>query len=200
MNPKTPSSEKIITLHDERIAFWKNNDLLFQHADFYALVEQNHSWNFQLWQAEDRARRDDMGFEFVYHAKRAIDGFNQQRNNVMEMMDAWLFNTLSPNQDTACLVHSETPGMIIDRLSIIALKIYHMHLQVKRDDVENSHRERCKEKFDVLTRQRTQLALCLDSLFNEVNNQQRTFRVYHQFKMYNDPTLNPEVYSPKKNS
>ena len=195
MNLTLPLAKKITTLHDQRIAHWKKNDLVLESLDFDGLVEQNHSWNFQLWLAEDRARREDKGFEFVYHAKRVIDKYNQQRNNLMESMDEWLFKQFEPSQDFNCPIHSETPGMIIDRLSIMALKIYHMHLQVERQEVGEEHRELCKNKHHILTLQRQQLAKCLDDLLSEVKLKQRTFRVYHQFKMYNDPKLNPELYS-----
>ena len=70
MNQELPCAENIITLHDQRIAHWKKNDIVFECLDFYGLVEQNHSWNFQLWLSEDYARREDKGFEFVYNAKR----------------------------------------------------------------------------------------------------------------------------------
>jgi hypothetical protein len=195
MNLDPHLTEKITTLHDQRIIHWKKNTLVLEYSDFDALVEQNHAWNFQLWLAEDRARREDQGFEFVYKAKREIDKFNQQRNNVMELMDGWLFEKLTPSQDVHCPIHSETPGMIIDRLSIMALKLYHMHLQVERQDVDDEHRQRCKDKHQILILQRHQLRQCLDSLLTEVQGQQRTFRVYHQFKMYNDPKLNPELYT-----
>ena len=198
MNQELPCAENIITLHDQRIAHWKKNDIVFECLDFYGLVEQNHSWNFQLWLSEDYARREDKGYEFVYNAKRAIDGFNQKRNNIMEAMDEWLCKTLQPSQENHCPVHSETPGMIIDRLSILALKIYHMHLQVERQDVDDNHRQRCEHKYNVLILQRKQLGQCLNELLNQVQQQQRTFRVYHQFKMYNDPTLNPELYTSRK--
>lgn len=191
-------TEEITTLHDQRIVYWKNNGLVLEFSDFYALVEQNHSWNFQIWLAEDRARRKDKGFEFVYNAKREIDRCNQQRNNVMEAIDEWLFKQLELKQDVDCPVHSETPGMIIDRLSIMALKLYHMHLQIERQDVEDEHRQLCENKYCILKTQRTELSQCLDILLTEVKHKQRTFRIYRQFKMYNDPKLNPELYISHK--
>jgi len=189
-----PSTTQITTLHDQSIIHWKKAGVTTQQTGFYALVEENHSWNFQLWLAEDRARRDDKGFEFVYLAKREIDHHNQQRNNIMEKMDGWLYYTLKPSTEIHCPVHSETPGMIIDRLSILALKIYHMQLQALRQDVDLAHQQTCQNKTNVLRAQREQLSQCLSMLFIETEKQQRTFRIYHQFKMYNDPTLNPELY------
>ena len=173
---------------------WEKDHIPLNQNHFLKLVEENHAFNFQLWHAEDRARRDDKGFEFVYHAKREIDHCNQQRNNRMEAMDEWLFKTLEPAAPTICTVHSETPGMMIDRLSILALKIYHMALQINRPDVDEAHHNACSAKLSTLQEQRMQLQRCLELFIKEIKEQTRTFRVYHQFKMYNDPTLNPELY------
>lgn len=195
MSDSIVSAESICQLQEESIVRWKKEGILPQHEDFLKLVEENHSYNYQLWHAEDKARRDDMGFEFVYQAKRQIDGFNQQRNNRMEMMDAWLFHQLQPAAANQCSVHSETPGMMIDRLSILALKAYHMSLQAEREDADEVHRQACREKLAVIKAQQAQLAQCFNELLQQVQEKKRTFRVYHQFKMYNDPKLNPELYT-----
>jgi hypothetical protein len=185
----------ITNLHRDCLIQWKSMGLTAQHQKFYKLVEENHSFNYQLWHAEDRARRDDMGFEFVYRAKRDIDIYNQQRNNRMEAMDEWLYQLLQPEKPDFCPVHSESPGMIIDRLSILALKSYHMGLQAERTDVSKEHQQACALKLGIIKQQLEQLSLCLGLLFDEVREKKRTFRIYHQFKMYNDPNLNPELYS-----
>lgn len=191
--------EKLPSLHQDSILRWKNEGVNLQEEGFLALVEENHAFNYQLWHAEDRARRDDCGAEFVYKAKREIDSYNQQRNNRMEAMDAWIFETLQPSVSTTTPVHSETPGMMIDRLSILALKAFHMALQTKREEVSDAHREACLKKLAVIHAQQNQLQKCLTIFFKEMTNGARTFRVYHQFKMYNDPSLNPELYGKKYN-
>ncbi len=84
-----------------------------------------------------------MGFEFVYQAKREIDAHNQQRNNRMEAMDEWLFNNLHPVGPELCPVNSESPGMIIDRMSILSLKSYYMTIQTKRSGVSEQHKDTC---------------------------------------------------------
>lgn len=186
----------IINLQHEAILRWKKNGATdISACDFLALAEENHAFNYQLWHAEDRARRDDRGFEFVYQAKREIDACNQQRNNRMESMDEYLFVHLKPASHEACPVHSETPGMIIDRLSIMALKIYHMNVQAMREDADETHRQQCQRKLDVLKSQHLQLQNCLKELLQQIKDKTRTFRVYHQFKMYNDAALNPELYT-----
>ena len=193
--PETIQIAEITTLHKQCIIQWKSSGVAHKHQDLYRLVEENHAFNFQLWHAEDRARREDMGYEFVYHAKREIDQCNQARNNRMEAIDEWLFKLLQPSTLTNCPVNSESPGMMIDRLSILSLKSYHMALQTERQDVDETHRVNCQNKLTVIHRQIEQLALCLSQFIDEIRAQQRTFRVYHQFKMYNDPALNPELYS-----
>lgn len=194
------SSSAIDTLHRASILRWNKTPDVFSEGDFLALVEKNHAFNYQLWNAEDRARRDDQGHEFVYQAKREIDQCNQKRNNCMEAMDEWLFRCLQPADPSLCPVHSETPGMMIDRLSILALKVYHMGLQAARVDVDESHRQLCHQKMTTLLLQQQQLLNCFDDLLTAITNKTRTFRVYHQFKMYNDPTLNPQLYQQQNAS
>ena len=184
----------ITSLHADCINQWKSTGIKHRHNGFYQLVEENHAFNYQLWHAEDRARRDDMGHEFVYQAKREIDRCNQQRNNRMEAMDEWIFTLLQPEKPTLCPVNSESPGMIIDRLSILSLKSYHMAIQTLRQEASEIHRNACSLKLETLHQQLEQLTLCLGELLDEVMTKIRTFRVYHQFKMYNDPSLNPELY------
>ncbi|MDA9271829.1 DUF4254 domain-containing protein [bacterium] len=191
---------KIAALHRDSIVHWKQTGVHLTHAHFLKLVEENHAFNYQLWHAEDRARRDDLGEAFVYAAKREIDAHNQQRNNRMEMMDEWLVQQLQPAPYTTVPVHSETPGMMIDRLSILALKAYHMMLQVTRQDVDETHRQTCQNKLQIIEQQQQQLQQCLEQLLHETQHKTRTFRVYHQFKMYNDPSLNPELYCARSQS
>lgn len=188
----------ITDLHKQCIIQWKSSGIKCQHEDFYQLVEENHAFNFQLWNAEDRARRDDMGSEFVYQAKREIDQCNQSRNNRMEAMDEWLFTRLKPENPGVCPVNSESPGMIIDRLSILSLKSYHMALQTERKDASEEHRKVCAGKLETIQQQLEQLRFCLEQLLDGIRSKSRTFRVYHQFKMYNDPTLNPELYNQEQ--
>ncbi len=198
--PEIISPLAITQLHRDCIIQWKSSGVTYQHTSFHRLVEENHAFNYQLWHAEDKARRDDMGYQFVYQAKRDIDQYNQARNNRMEAMDEWLFKHLTPAEFTQCPVNSESPGMIIDRLSILALKAYHMALQTERQDVDETHKKNCGYKLAVIRQQLEQLTQCLGQLINEVQEKTRTFRIYHQFKMYNDPNLNPELYSlPQEN-
>lgn len=149
--------------------------------------------NFQLWHEEDIARRDDLGSERVHQAKRAIDGFNQQRNNFIEEMDKELVAALKP-LEYGVPRNSETPGMIIDRLSILSLKEFHMREEAERTDATQEHRATCGTKLARIIHQRGDLTQSLADLLNDVAGGRRTFGVYYQFKMYNDPDLNPQLY------
>lgn len=160
---------------------------------FLRLLEENHLRNFSLWHEEDVARRDDLGFEAVYRAKRNIDRFNQERNNFAEEMDKAVVAALQPPA-AGCPRNSETPGMMIDRLSILALKEYHMHEQTVRPEATAAHREQCAQKLARIRQQRADLTGCLADLFADVAAGRRTFSAYFQFKMYNDPALNPQLY------
>lgn len=185
---------KIVPLQQHWIVEWKENKVQLTQTDFLQLVEENHHFNFLLWNAEDEARRDDLGYEGVYRAKRAIDQYNQQRNNRMEAMDQWLFSELKPSTHTDCPIHSETPGMMIDRLSILSLKHYHMSLQRLRQDTDEAHRQACQEKALIIAEQRNQLNTCLQQFIQEIRQNTRTFRSYHQLKMYNDPSMHPHLH------
>lgn len=189
------NASEIVALQQNRIAIWKEEGFFLSQEGFLRLVEENHALNLQLWHAEDRARREDMGHHFVYQAKREIDHCNQQRNNRVQDIDECLITTLNPASSAQCPVNSETPGMIIDRLSILALKQYHMLLQTQRNEVDEAHRRTCLQKSKQLELQQTQLAHCLDQLLIEIKNKTRTFSMYYQYKMYNDPALNPELYN-----
>ena len=160
---------------------------------FVRLLEENHLRNFSLWHEEDVARRDDLGFEAVYKAKRNIDRFNQERNNFAEEMDKAVVAALNP-PEAGCPRNSETPGMMIDRLSILALKEFHMHEETVRPNASAEHKAKCGEKLARIRQQRADLTKCLADLFAEVVARRRTFSVYFQFKMYNDPALNPQLY------
>ncbi|MSU47016.1 MAG: DUF4254 domain-containing protein [Lacunisphaera sp.] len=160
---------------------------------FFRLLEENHLRNFSLWHEEDVARRDDLGFEAVCRAKRTIDRFNQERNNFVEEMDQAVVAALTP-PESGCPRNSETPGMMIDRLSILALKEFHMHEETVRTEVAAAHRDKCAGKLARICRQRADLAACLGELLADVAARRRTFSVYYQFKMYNDPALNPQLY------
>ena len=127
----TIDAQEIASLQADLTAAWHETPPAPAGEGFLRLVQENHQRNFELWHEEDVARRDDLGSERVHQAKRAIDRFNQERNNFIEEMDKALVAELKP-AESGCPKNSETPGMIIDRLSILSLKEYHMREETER--------------------------------------------------------------------
>jgi hypothetical protein len=185
--------DEISTLQAALTALWHEETPTATGSEFLRLVQENHLRNFQLWHEEDIARRDDLGSERIHEAKRAIDRFNQERNNFIEEMDKAIIAALKP-AESGVPRNSETPGMIIDRLSILSLKEYHMHEETVRAEASESHRAACGEKLARIARQRADLTQCLAELLDAITAGTRTIAVYYQFKMYNDPALNPQLY------
>jgi hypothetical protein len=158
-------------------------------------IEANHRCNNLLWDEEDQARRRDVPDAAIAANKRAIDGYNQRRNDAIERIDEALLARLAAVQPREGAWHnSETAGSMIDRLSILALKRFHMDAQTRRTDAPPGHIAACREKLARLSLQRDDLARCLDTLLERAARGEAFWRVYRQFKMYNDPALNPYLY------
>ena len=161
-------------------------------------IADNHRFNCLLWDEEDLARRKQVGDAEIAANKRAIDGYNQKRNDAIERIDEHLLHALSGvARQPGARLSSETAGGMIDRLSILALKIHHMRLQTRRTDVDAAHVAACEAKLARLIEQRADLGACLDRLLAEAGLGQSYFKIYRQFKMYNDPALNPALYGEK---
>ena len=171
-------------------------------SDFPSLVSRQHYVNFELWHQEDMARDPDAPDSKIAAVKRAIDVLNQRRNDMIEQMDQYLLNVLQKNNiqyTKDAEMNSETPGSIIDRLSINALKIYHMDEEIQRRNVADLHRKKCTGKLSVLNDQRNDLKKSLETLLADLKNGKKRLKVYQQMKMYNDENLNPILYKKEKN-
>lgn len=187
----------ITRFHDEKLAdpAWLIDGEREPGSGLWHWIEENHRYNTLLWNEEDKARRTDVADAAIAENKRRIDRFNQKRNDATEAIDEALLAELErcPRRPDARL-NSETAGAMIDRLSILSLKIYHMREQTLREDADAQHRRKCEAKLERLTEQREDLSFCLDALLDDARNGRAYFKVYRQFKMYNDPTLNPYLY------
>ncbi|HET6787873.1 MAG TPA: DUF4254 domain-containing protein, partial [Aquabacterium sp.] len=167
--------------------------------------------NSALWAEEDLARRTTVSADDIAQNKRAIDKYNQARNDATERVDEILLTELglvdaaSAQTDApvssvpaGARLNSETAGSIIDRMSIMSLKIHAMHQQTLRQDVDEAHRASSQVKLERLRQQRADLGACLDALLADCQSGQAYFKVYRQFKMYNDPRFNPALVAESK--
>jgi len=192
------------------VAEWHRQDPAFNAelpagddaAAFLDLLARQHWCNFRLWHVEDRARRKDAGPQLIADCKYAIDKLNQERNDMIERLDMFLVRALepilpAPKPLARPRYNTEAIGVALDRGSILALKMYHMSEQAERSGVAPDFVAECRRKLAVLTEQRTDLALSVDDLVADYAAGLKRPKVYYQFKMYNDPRLNPELYTRK---
>lgn len=150
------------------------------------------------WHYEDIIRDPNIDPVAALKLKRQIDASNQDRTNMVEYIDSYfleLYKGITPNQNAT--INTESPAWGIDRLSILALKIYHMHQEATRTDASPQHRKACQQKLDVLLEQRVDLSTAIDTLLNDIKNGDKYMKVYKQMKMYNDDELNPVLRSQK---
>jgi len=168
-------------------------------GEWLELVARQHRANFDLWHIEDEARTPGASDSAIAQVKRRVDVTNQLRNDLVEELDRammqWMGARGLPNPQAP--LHSESPGMMVDRLSILALKIYHTEEEAERIGAPPGHAERNRERLAILEEQRAELAACLDTLWRETAGGMRRFKLYRQLKMYNDPTLNPAIYGKR---
>jgi hypothetical protein len=196
------SAEEIVSQQDRETRAWHHETAAGaakpgSGTDWLNLVSCQHYANFELWHIEDDARVPGATDAEIAGVKRRIDSVNQRRNDLAEGLDsallAWLAARGLPNP--AAALHSETSGLMIDRLSILALKIYHTREEAERANAPAGHAQRNLERLAILEEQRADLAVCLDALWGEILAGTKRFKLYRQLKMYNDPSLNPAVYS-----
>lgn len=151
------------------------------------------------WHLEDIIRNPEINPVEALALKRRIDASNQVRTDMVEFIDSYF---LQEYKDVivkdGARINSESPAWALDRLSILALKIYHMNEEATREDASPEHRAKCNEKLNVLLEQRADLFTAIDDLLTDIENGDKFMKVYKQMKMYNDEELNPVLYQNKK--
>jgi hypothetical protein len=191
---------EIVKMQREMVERWHQLPVDNPYSGFLEIACQQHAFNFLLWHEEDIARSPDVGDVRVAQVKRAIDRYNQQRNDWIEKLDVAIdeqLRTLGVTAPPDARQNTETPGSAIDRLSIISLRIYHMEEQLQRTDATPEHFESVRHKLAVCLIQQDDLANSLVELLDDLRAGRKRHRLYRQFKMYNDPTLNPYLYRAK---
>ena len=203
-----PAAADIIALHDRLLqgADWPAVEPAAVPGGLWFWIQANHRFNSQLWDQEDLARRTRVADAEIAANKRAIDRYNQARNDATERVDEILLvglglvDVASARTDAPvskasahARLNSETAGSMVDRMSIMALKVNAMAAQTQRSDVDEDHRASSAVKLERLRQQRVDLAGCLDRLLVEALAGLAYFKVYRQFKMYNDPRFNPAL-------
>jgi hypothetical protein len=196
------SAIEIARLQDSYTRLWHSQDPsvpLQLENEFLRKVVEQHLANFELWHEEDKARAPGASDHDIADVKHSIDRINQRRNDLAEACDGLLMQWLNTQAlpASSAELHSETPGLIIDRLSILSLKLFHTQEEMIRADAPPGHADRNRERFDILSNQQADLVGSLDRLWRQVLAGERRIKLYRQLKMYNDPTLNPVVYGRK---
>ncbi|MEN6619605.1 MAG: DUF4254 domain-containing protein [Rikenellaceae bacterium] len=147
------------------------------------------------WHLEDIIRNPNIEPVEALEIKRRIDKSNQDRTDLVELIDSYfmdLYSKVSVSKEAT--INTETPAWAIDRLSILALKIYHMRVEASRDDASQDHKATCQKKYETLLIQRCDLSAAIDQLLSDIESGKRYMKFYKQMKMYNDPSLNPVLY------
>ncbi len=205
-------AQEVAALHDGLLAApaWPGAEPPPPPGALWTWIQTNHRFNCRLWAEEDLARRTTVADAEIAANKRAIDGFNQARNDATERVDELLLvglglvDAASARTDApvshvppGARLNSETAGSIVDRMSIMALKVHAMTAQMLRQDVDAAHRDASAVKLARLRQQRADLGDCLDALLQDAANGHAYFKVYRQFKMYNDPRMNPVLVAER---
>ncbi|GAB6011003.1 DUF4254 domain-containing protein [Viscerimonas tarda] len=151
------------------------------------------------WHLEDIVRDPDIDPVKALEIKRRIDKSNQERTDLVELIDSYFLDKYKDIKPlSAARINTESPAWAVDRLSILALKIYHMRQEVARTDVDQLHHDQCRKKLDILLEQRKDLSLAIEELLADIEQGRKFMKVYKQMKMYNDPALNPVLYEKSK--
>ncbi|MBR2072041.1 MAG: DUF4254 domain-containing protein [Alistipes sp.] len=199
----TDNANKIFVRSIEDYHKWDNVDQQianpYEAGSLDALLYEKNWIDAVQWHLEDIIRDPNIDPIKALEIKRRIDRSNQVRTDMVEYIDSYMldkYKDVKPQADAR--LNTETPAWAIDRLSILALKIYHMHCEVIRTDVDDEHRNACQKKLDTLLQQRVDLSTAIEELIEDIEAGRKYMKTYKQMKMYNDPSLNPILYANKQ--
>ena len=171
----------------------------FAAGSLDALLYEKNMVDTVQWHLEDIIRDPNIDPVEALALKRRIDRSNQVRTDMVEYIDSYMldkYKDVTPCPDAR--LNTETPAWAIDRLSILALKIYHMRRETLRDDVDGAHRDACRKKLATLLAQQVDLSTAIEELLEDIEAGRKYMKTYKQMKMYNDPALNPILYGNKQ--
>lgn len=173
-----------------------NNPYEVKSIEYYLYLK---NWiDTVQWHYEDIIRDPNIKPEDALVLKRKIDKSNQDRTDLVELIDSYFLDKNKNVQVASdATINTESPAWAVDRLSILALKIYHMEQEVKRTDTTEEHHQQCQQKLNILLEQKKDLSTAIDQLLSDIENGKKYMKVYKQMKMYNDPALNPVLYGKK---
>ena len=173
-----------------------NNPYELKTIEYYLYLK---NWiDAVQWHFEDIIRDPQIEPNAALTLKRRIDKSNQDRTDLVELIDSYFLDKYKDVKPMAeATINTESPAWAIDRLSILALKIYHMQKEVERTDTTPEHHAQCKAKLDILLEQKKDLSSAIDQLLADIESGKKYMKVYKQMKMYNDPALNPVLYAKR---
>lgn len=170
----------------------------YEEGTFEAILYAKNYVDAVQWHLEDIIRDPQIDPVEALELKRRIDRSNQVRTDMVEDIDTWFRNQYKDVEVRPdATINTESPAWALDRLSILALKIWHMREQAEREDADEAHKEKCRAKLDILLEQREDLSQAIDSLIEDIEAGRKYMKVYRQMKMYNDPATNPVLYAKK---
>ena len=199
-------STEFFQIFDQSINDYHINDSIeteiknpYSKDQFEHLLYQKNWIDTVQWHLEDTIRDPEIEPTEALKIKRVIDASNQKRTDLVEFIDGYFLNKykdVKPNEKAT--LNSETIAWALDRLSILALKIFHMFEEANRESAEQSHKVSCQKKLDVLNEQKLDLSKAIDQLIDDIEKGNKYMKIYKQMKMYNDEELNPVLYKAKK--
>ena len=193
--------DAIVQLQVDTVAKWHETPIENSYEGFMQLVCQQHEFNYRLWHEEDIARAKDVSDAEIAQVKRNIDVLNQNRNDHIEKIDdviTIMLDEASVAPAENAPINTETAGSVIDRLSIMSLRLYHYEEQLGRSDIDAQHKQKVDERIAICRQQQSDLAEALKALLSDLFAGAKRHKTYRQLKMYNDPSLNPYLYAAPK--